>query len=113
MDSKAWLLQNLAWLRQDGLDIAESLLTDNSTIKLLRAAKFDLVLRDIVSWPSQLLSQILDIPEVDVLTLGCLQPFFGPRYSIPNPLAYIPGMTSTAVPPMVMFLQSPSCCVRK
>ncbi|KAK9841892.1 hypothetical protein WJX84_011815 [Apatococcus fuscideae] len=93
------LLQKFAWLRQDGLDLAESLLTDNVTIQTLRDAKFDLVLRDAVSWPSKLLSQILGIPEVDALTLGCLQPFFGPRYSIPNPLAYIPGLTSTAAPP--------------
>ncbi|KAK9838979.1 hypothetical protein WJX74_007115 [Apatococcus lobatus] len=91
--------KKFAWLRQDGLDLAESLLTDNVTIQTLRDAKFDLVLRDAVSWPSKLLSQILGIPEVDALTLGCLQPFFGPRYSIPNPLAYIPGLTSTAAPP--------------
>lgn len=97
------LLQTLARLRQDGPDLAKSLLTDNNTIQLLKAADFDFVLRDIFSWPAHLLSHVLDIPEVDVLTFGCLQPFYGPRYSVPNPLAYIPGLTSTAVPPMVII----------
>ena len=87
-------LQNLEWLRKEGLSFARHLMADNATIATLRANKFDLVLRDIISWPTHLLSQILEVPEVDVLSGVVLLPFFGPRYSIPNPLGYIPQLTT-------------------
>ena len=99
-------------LRHGGLINARSLMEDNSTIASLRAEKFDLVLRDIIAWPTALLAQILQIPEIDVVPTGVLLPFFGPRYSIPNPIAYAPQMTSTLIPVLVgqlMVSHHPAC----
>ena len=97
----ACCLQMAAQLRRFGLSNARRLLEDNSTISSLRAEKFDLVLRDIVAWPTALLAQILDLPEIDIITTGAFLPFFGPRYSIPNPIAYAPQMISTLIPILV------------
>ena len=85
-------------LRRDGLDLAETLLEDNSTIAAMRAANFDLVIGDIGSWPTRLPAKMLGIPEVDFFGIGALMPFAGPRWSIPNPIAYIPQFTSTTPP---------------
>ncbi len=97
-------LQMAAQLRHDGLSNSRSLLEDNETIALLRAERFDLVLTDVVLWPTGLLSQILEIPEIDMVTSGAILPFFGPRYSIPNPIAYAPQMTTTLLPALVQRL---------
>ncbi len=92
------VLQRLRWLKTSNLRIARSLLEDNQTIATLKAENYDLVLRDALSWPALLPPQILGIPYVDVLTTGVLQPLFGPRYSIPNPIAYLPQMISASPP---------------
>ncbi len=71
---------------------------DSATIAKLKSNNYDLVLRDALSWPALLPAQILEIPYVDVLTTGVLQPFFGSWYSIPNPVAYMPQMTTASQP---------------
>ena len=94
-------VQNLGWLKECSLRVARSLMEDNDTIAQLKADKYDLVLRDTLSWPALLPAQILGIPHVDVLTTGVLQPFFASKYSIPNPIAYMPQMTSASPPDVV------------
>ena len=96
-------MQMAALIRSASMTIAENLLRDNDTTAFLRAQKFDLVLRDIVSWPTGLLAQMLDVPEVDVYPSGTFQPIFGQRYSVPNPVAYLPQMISSLVPALVRF----------
>ena len=101
-------MQLAANLREDGLRDARSLLEDNATIATLRAEKFDLVLRDIISWHTALLSQILGVPEIDTSSTGNLVPFFAPRYLVPNPVAYVPQMNTYLIPRLVGRLQAVS-----
>ena len=84
-----------------GLATAHSLLQDNSTVAKLKAQNFALALRDTISWPTHLLSQILHIPEVDVISAGLAYPLLSLRYSIPHAVAYIPQMNAPVSPMMV------------
>ena len=102
-------LQNLAMLKENGVDIAQHLLMDASAISALQAGKFDLVLRDFILWPTQLLSEILEIPEVELVSTGVVMPYNGRRASIPNPIAYIPQMGSALHPNMVSQASSTDC----
>ena len=95
--------QNLAAFRNNGMHIAECLMTDNATITALRAEKYDIILRDASSWPTKLLSQMLQVPEVDVISAGFLQPLFDAFYFAPNPIAYYPQFATQLLPIMVSF----------
>ena len=57
-------VQDFEWLKQAGVDVARSLLEDEDCIAALKAAKYDLILRDTVGWQTHLLSKMLDVPEV-------------------------------------------------
>ena len=57
-------MQDFAWIKQAGVDLARSLLEDEDCIAALKAAKYDLILRDPVGWHTHLLSKMLDVPEV-------------------------------------------------
>ena len=85
-------------MRRDGLDLAESLVKDNATIAEMRADGFDLVIRDVASWQTQLPAKMLNVPEIDFMAVGTLQPIAAPRWSAPNPIAYIPQMSSAMLP---------------
>ena len=86
------------------MKIAQSLLEDTRTVAAMRAEDFDLVLRDVASWPTALLAEMLNIPKVDFLPAGVLLPFRGPAWSIPNPVAYVPQVSSTMPPSPVSGL---------
>ena len=98
-----WGLQKLEKFKTNNLRVAQSIMEDNETFTRLKAAKYDLVLRDALSWPALLPAEILGLPTVDVLTTPAIFPLFAPRYSIPNPVAYIPQMISTFPPNSVRF----------
>ena len=70
------MVQTLAKVRKEGMDLGRHLLMDNITLKALRADNFDAALTDAASWPTKLLAQMLNIPEVEVSSAGVLQPFF-------------------------------------
>ncbi|KAK9825956.1 hypothetical protein WJX74_001057 [Apatococcus lobatus] len=96
--------QDFDWMRQTGLSLARSLLADKECIAALKANNHDLILRDTIGWHTQLLSKMLEVPEVDILTAGVAMPLLGPRYSIPNRIAYIPQMGSL-LPSVMNFKQ--------
>ncbi len=99
-------LQNLAAFKADGMHIAEYLMSDNSTIEALKAEQFDVILRDAFSWPTKLLSQMLHVPEVDIISAGVIQPFSEPFYFIPNPVAYFPQLATALSPSMVSIAKT-------
>ena len=105
MYGPSWL-QVFDWLRDDGMKIAQSLMEDSQTVAAMRAEKFDLVLRDIGSWPTHLPSELLNIPEVDFMPVGSFMPWAGPRYNIPDPIAYLPQFTSSMLPSPVILHSS-------
>ncbi|KAK9826069.1 hypothetical protein WJX74_009969 [Apatococcus lobatus] len=109
--TETWLRQlkrdpvkDFEWIRQTGLSLARSLLADKECFAALKADNYDLILRDTIGWQTQLLSKMLEVPEVDILTAGVALPLLGPRYSIPNRIAYIPQMGSL-LPSVMTFKQ--------
>ena len=91
-------MQTMAWLKQEGMEIAQSLLQDDDAIAAMKAEKFDLVIRDIASWPTHLPAEILQVPKVDLIAVSTLLPICGSRWSIPNPISYVPQYTSSMLP---------------
>ena len=83
------------------MDIGKYLMSDNATIEALKAEKFDIIVRDASSWPTKLLTQMLNVPEVDMVSAGVLQPFYEAFYFVPNPIAYYPQFTTQLSPIMV------------
>ena len=70
----------------------------------LVATEYDVLLRDAMYWPAAILDDLLGIPSVEVLSAAPLQPFFGPMWSIPDPVAYLPQLGSGLSPNMVQWL---------
>ena len=50
---------------------AAELFNDKLCLDKLRGARFDLLLRDAIYWPAQLLQQLLDLPAVELNPLSC------------------------------------------
>ena len=90
------------------MDIAEHLMSDNATIAALKAENFDIILRDAVSWPTKLLSQMLRVPEVDMVSAGVLQPFYEALYFAPYPIAYSSQFSTQLSPIMVSMSKTSS-----
>ncbi len=80
------------------MKVAEALMNDTKTIAAMRQEKFDLVIRDAGSWPTQLPAKMLNVPGIDFIAIGTLLPFGGPTWSIPNPIAYVPQFSSAMLP---------------
>lgn len=101
-------LQVLKFLRQDALDIARSLMEDTRAISAMRAAHFDVVIRDMGSWALHLPAEMLQIPEVDLIGVSSLLPICETSWSIPNPVSYVPQFSSTALPDPVSVCWQPA-----
>lgn len=93
----------MSFLKQGGIEIAQSLMEDSHAIAAMRSQNFDLVLRDIGSWPTHLPAEMLQIPEIDLIAISTLLPICANRWSIPNPISYIPQFTSSRTPNPVSF----------
>lgn len=91
----------MPWLKQEGIEIAQSLMEDSHAISAIRTHNFDLVLRDIAPWPTHLPAEMLQIPEIDLIAISTLLPVCANRWSIPNPISYIPQYTSSRTPDRV------------
>ena len=74
-----------------------------ATRTFLAAAEYDVLLRDALYWPAAILDDLLGIPSVEVLSAAPFQPFFGPMWSIPDPVAYLPQLGSGLSPNMVQW----------
>lgn len=72
---------------------------------IMLTAGFDLLLRDATFWPAAVLQDMLAIPSVDVLPMSVLMPL-NERHGIPNPVAYIPQMSTPFTPGMVISVHS-------
>ena len=64
-------------------------------------ADYDVLLLDAVLWPAAILTELLKVPMIDVLSMGPFQPGTGVLWSSPNPVAYLPQISSGLVPGMV------------
>lgn len=109
--TKAWhddyprdLTKALKQLQNELVAGAHHLHSDNAFLERLRAANYDVLLRDAMYWPASIFDDLLGIPSVEVLSAAPLQPFFGPMWSIPDPVAYLPQLGS-GLSPNMGFLQ--------
>lgn len=64
-------------------------------------ADYDVLLLDAVLWPAAILTELLKVPVVDVLSMGPFQPGSAALWSSPNPVAYLPQISSGLTPGMV------------
>ena len=104
-------LQVLAFLRQDGLDVAQSLMEDSLATTAMMAENFDLLIRDMGSWATHLPAEMLQIPEIDMIGISSLLPICETSWSIPNPVSYIPQFTSTWLPNSVSSGHFTACLI--
>lgn len=78
-------------------------MSDQDTLDKLKALQFDVMLRDALCWPADLLSEVLGLPSVDLIPSPHLLPFHEESHMIPNPMAYVPqhtcGLTTSMVSP--------------
>lgn len=88
----------MLWRKKQTIEVAQSLMEDSHAIAAMRAQAFDLVLRDFTFWPTHLPAEMLQIPEIDLIAVSTLMPICANRWSIPNPISYIPQFTSSRLP---------------
>ncbi|EDV19438.1 uncharacterized protein TRIADDRAFT_62077 [Trichoplax adhaerens] len=86
------------------IDDNKAYMNDDSLLQQIRAEKFDAIVCDIACYPCHVVSEAAEIPiQIDVSTLGFVDPFVSIPFHIPAPLAYLPRMGLVATNKMNLY----------
>ncbi len=94
-------MQDIPFVIGGHAEIADYLYADKTTIQQLRNASFNLIIRDSIFWPANLMQDLLEIPSVEIFFVPLGMPFMAQAHSIPNMIAYNPQVASELTPDMV------------
>ncbi|KAK9840269.1 hypothetical protein WJX74_006518 [Apatococcus lobatus] len=96
-------MESIKTLVADQQRAARGLFNDKAALQKLKDLGVELLLKDGAFAPASLLADLLEVPSVDVVPIPVLLPWFSARYSIPQPVAYLPSLGAPFTPNMTLL----------